>query len=458
MRRYNFFEQHSNGYSTVGTKTGFGVIKEIIPPFYDDVKILEGGFISVRNNNVVSTYDFEGNKVCDISVEAHKVLQEKPHKVFKGIYIVKSENGFGVIRQIVRPIYDNIRFRRDIIIVKKNFREGVFNIQGKSLIKPTYDEISAYPDNDILICTNTDESEEIICLTNNYTKVLRLPYNEITPCPNGFYVVRKGYKYGALNSKFKEVIPAIYTHLEYYKDNLFIASDMALTYLVDEHCNVKNPLDYDLVYGISNIYVAKRKNLYGLLDKDLNEILTPAYARIIKLTDNILQLQADDNLYGFVFLQNGMIKTHVAPKYTNVSFLNDKGYDAPSLLKVRQGKHYALCTFDHELLTPFKYSNIFMKGEDIFVSLPKGNSLIARFTGLIDGNGNELIKPLYDNIYRCGQGFKVKKDTKWAIFDSHYNQITAFVYDDIHYVSEYNLSGEKIAEVVFKGKTGKYYW
>ena len=122
MKRYNFFEQHSNGYSIVGTKTGFGVIKEIIPPSYDDVKILEGGFISVRTNNTVSTYDFEGNKVRDISVKTHKVVQEEPHKVFKGIYIVKSENGFGVIRQIIRPIYDNIRFRRDIIIVKKNLR------------------------------------------------------------------------------------------------------------------------------------------------------------------------------------------------------------------------------------------------------------------------------------------------------------------------------------------------
>lgn len=146
-----------------------------------------------------------------------------------------------------------------------------------------------------------------------------------------------------------------------YQENI-VFSDNESSYKLDSNFE-KEKLNYFITDRIDNVYIFKRNNKFGILDKSFNEI-TFGYDKIFK-----------SNAYGIYFAYNGKFGA-----------LDENGKIA--------------IPFDFDYILPFKSNYALILKENKF--------------GLVDKRGNFLVKPLFDEIYYTSNGnYIVKKDNKY---------------------------------------------
>lgn len=199
-------------------------------------------------------------------------------------------------------------------------------------------------------------------------KEIEIPSNEKLENTNKFLTIFKLKMTGYVGEKenlkinkdiinFKDVI-----FFDTFNNNI-IYSDKNNTYIINENLNIKK-LNYYIIDKIDKVYIFKKDNKYGLIDKNFSEIIF-GYENIF-----------NSSTYGIYFAYNG----------ENYGAIDENGKIAIPFI------------FDY--IFPFKsnYSLVF-----------KNNKF-----GLIDKRGNFLLEPLFEEIYYSSNGnYIIKKDDKY---------------------------------------------
>lgn len=268
----------------------WGIINEdneiLVPIEYKDIKVI-GRKIFLMDTTSVEVFTRDLKKIKTYRGENIKILNEEGYLIRERnetFYIYKNQKI--KIDEKVEQIYDNFlvivenekRYVKDIlgknkeiekyefdgifiqnlksIIVEKNRKYGVYNINMKEIIPVTFDKISGF-----------------------YQK---------------FYIYENEYKCGVINSSGNIILENEYNTIEEIKGKLIIASKDTGVGIVDTSQNVIVPFVYDdikfigshnfVLFDKEKIIVGGKKNKYFELNK--KEVLN-IYTNQINTTNKI---------------------------------------------------------------------------------------------------------------------------------------------------------------------------
>ena len=238
--------------------------------------------------------------------------------------------------------------------------------------------------------------DETYMVKKKYTKCYDFSY--------GFAKVEINRKYGFIDRYGKEVIPLKYDEVSDFKNGFAVVKIKSKYGVIDINGNEILELKYDKIYGPFNgVFAFMLDNKWGIVSKDGSIVVSPIYD-LVFLKDPIIVKK--DNKYGVIDL-NGNILSQ--PQYDYIGEFSN-GY---SVVK-KNGRYGLIDTKAKEIIKPKyedigycdEYSNYVGLGKKkvdhcLFTSIFKDGFAPVKINkkwGIIDINGNEIIKPQYDEI------------------------------------------------------------
>ena len=193
----------------------------------------------------------------------------------------------------------------------------------------------------LLAFPNESEEKEIICdlenaIYDNYCELKKL-YDELGPAnENGYLPFRKNGKWGYLiNTDYtKPIIAAKYQKVSKVKGskNLGLVELMSPKGLTSKIINMKDEVVYDAIGAMSatdELMAVRRGNVWGYLDKDFNERITPVFDEAGMFHNGIAVVKSKGK-YGFI-VKDGKTLGQTKLNYDYATPFDNKG-----MAKVRQ--------------------------------------------------------------------------------------------------------------------------
>ena len=270
----------------------YGIVDEkgkiIIEPQYEEMEKISDnvkeGFVVKKKDSKRGVIDYFGKTILDLNYEEIKNIYNEKYIVIKeqGNEKLVDRDGKVVLENTGNEIIGFSKNIQDDIIIKKDGKIGVINIEGKNIIEPQYEELE-----------------------------------ETKP---GAYIAKKDGKYGVIDSKNDKMLEFEYETINYYsKADILVAQDKELKdYIIDNKYEIKTEgilidLDEEKEYfeirqGDSNKYYnfkfeeklakdvdksstlfpIKKEGKYGFADEKDNIVIEPKYDEVTK-----------QNAYGF---------------------------------------------------------------------------------------------------------------------------------------------------------------
>ena len=192
--------------------------------------------------------------------------------------------------------YDIVgEFNQGIAIVVKNGKYGAIMVGGKEIVPPIYDALTEFTDG--LAKVEYKGEERIVNLSGQVqvkkdNKEIFIPedYDWGFDFVEDICVVIKNRKFGIIDKDNNVLIEPSYTYFSGYKNGYALFGNNTV-YIIDTHCNTL----FSNVKTINDSYfiaaLPEKDNFYGLLDKDLNVIISFDYEKITPLSNNLYILK-----------------------------------------------------------------------------------------------------------------------------------------------------------------------
>ncbi len=280
-----------------------------------------------------------------------------------------------------------------------------------------------------------------LCLLESFNE------NGLAICAiDGYYIENKGYysydshelvnaKYGVINKDGKYVLPPSYKSISYDSQNklfifqkdqnvglidingkeIFSKKGISITqnYYFPSHYTVKlDQFSNDIInsqgtvvasnfnesYDFDKGYFIYKNNLWSIIDHNGNKISDPNYADLTFIS-SIKLIQAKDKFGKYLVLKldkDNNIKELTKDRYDNMTFIYSNDYTKCLGIQVTKGSKLGVIsssTFDVQV--PIIYDELNgaeIKNSSYFIFKSKEKY------GLIDLNGNVLLKPIYNSI------------------------------------------------------------
>jgi len=305
---------------------------------------------------------------------------------------------------ILSGCYDaEFPFTEDLTKVKKDGKFGLVTRSGKKVLPCEYDKIEPFADGLVMA------SKEIMLVNDLFG------FRDTCPA------------WALFDENGKEILPCEYEKIEPLADDLVKASELSpwTVYtrkaLFDESGNEIIPFKYGdiepFLGDLLSVKEAAADFLWGLIDKDGNEVMPAIYNSISKASE----------LGAFASKPN----PHYRPRGGGANMAGDGGNRPSQFTRHFIDKSGKEC--------PLAYS----KSDDF------GKLKVNGKWGLINENGTVVLPFEYDGIeYFGGDLAAVKVNGKWKITDMKGNEIVPHDYDDAVYFIE------GLAAVKIDGKWG----
>lgn len=302
------------GYAVMQQYGGVGLLdskgKEIIPPRYDDLKVLDSTLVAVMRDGAWSVINLHGDIVLPKGYERVTVLSKE--------YVAyRRQEKWGIVDHrgnvVSEPRYDEVTLAENhLFLVRKGGKLGLLAADGKETLPSIADEISFFSDS--LIFYKID---------NNWGAV----------DDNGSNLVQPKYDaYSKISDTFIKLI----------SNNRAYVYSLACKSIITQG-------DYDDYYAFSKKYLIIKKNRQlGLMDWCGSLILKPQYAEIQSYEGDYFRV----NYKG----KWGVIQ---ANDKSLVQFEYD--YMAPlrgSIGVVKKGNHFGVVNYKGEEVVDTKYTRI----------------------------------------------------------------------------------------------------
>lgn len=294
---------------------------------------------------------------------------------------------------IVEPQFDNasvVQLNR--AVVQKNGKVGAIDMNNELLIPFEYDKITIRQDSLIqLFKKNT--SNETYLLNNNGRQLLQDKYLKTRSLKENKRIAIQNKKYGVLDSLGYEIIPCEYDSIGDFDGTYALAIKDGQSFLINEQGK-------------------------HFLESSEYEIMGPE-------KDGFIRVRKNDK-YGFIDI-NGKV---VIPLKFMLAFDFDQG-----LARVVAARKTGLINKDGTfVLVPKNYELVFPFNEH---GLAVVQYVQFGAKGLIDRNGEEILKPHYDEIYPFYDGVAiVKKDGFYGYINLQGEEVIPTELNDAYRASE----------------------
>lgn len=386
----------------------YGVInikgKQIIETKYDS--ITADGYYDKNTEYqkagfVVGIKTTEGYKYGYISSNGKQLLKEEYNEIERvteienEIYLLAFKNGQAGIynnkKQILKHTYEEIEYNREneLFIVQKNSKQGVYNKEGKEILKIEYDYI---------IISNksiyAEKDSEIYYFDEKGNKQEEQKYKVVYSEENSKYKVTMNEedKFGIIDETGKNILNNEFSYIDHIFKDYYIINENGKTSVYDANTKEKVISDYSVIQKIEN------KNI-------VQAIITEPYT--IELYN--------DNMEKVAQMKNARLT--IKEDYIKLESQVQIEYFDANANKIQA-------------------KNIFTKS-NLFAFSKNGK------WGYKDKAENVIIEPIYDAATELNsQGFAgIKKDNKWGVINKEGKIILEPTYelswDDPEFIGEY---------------------
>ena len=439
--------QHWGAYTLHG--------RVICKPLYDYIIYVTDNLIKVGIDNKYAYYDDyyweDGERYDFTNYNQYSIIN----------WGLIDNNGNKILPLEYRAIADKVV--EGLIEIRSNFKLGYVDITGHILLNPTYKSIGEFIDGYAVVSkASYYYDEEMRSRERSIYGVINSQFKEIIPCVFDSMVYEKessrfktdvGYKtldgryiaeiegkelfldkkyeycmpfndacaiavcisdesekFGLIDKKSNDILPPIFSRLDYIDKELFKFKINDLYGLVNSKGNIIMQNKYSAI-GIFENNLAwvqikvpsddgcEEKKLYGYIDSLGNEILSPSYEFIGKRINNF-SVVMKNNLWGLF-----SIESHQLKNFLNVAFL---GPCMDNLCKINVG-------------------GIYDKNE---------KKITGGLWGYISVDGQIVIKPSYEQAYSFSERMAaVKHNDKWGFINAEGLIVVPCEYDDVesHY-------------------------
>ena len=412
---------YKEGYLKVKKEGKFGVItikgNELIKPEYDEIssdgyydeenKYKEAGFILRIKTDDGYKYGYaktNGKIMLDTVYNELARITEIENN--KDMYFLTSLNGkYGLIKNsktIIENDFRSVNYDRtnNILIVQKDNIYGAYNLDGKNIIPIDYDTIivggeyiNAYKGNDVIIFDKEGDKVE----TSNSSKEKVSDEYSI--------IIDKDNNYNIENKDGKVLLKDKYSYIEYFKDDLFIATSETKTGLIRASGEIVVPLQYSTIQNVDGA--------------------------------DCLQASKVDENKTFIINSNGK----VGEGLENASFIKTEKY-----VKILSDKDVKYYTFDGNEIT---YKELYP--ENTLYAMKQNDKW-----GFKDSSGKVVVNAEYDFVTeQYGNFVGVKKDGKWGILDLTGKVIKEpsykVAFNDVRFLGSYYEIGTNVGLPIYCG-------
>ena len=340
-----------------------------------------------------------------------------------GLYGIMDFDGNKITENIYNSI-TNIDYKEGNLKVEQNGSFGVINIKGTTILNPEYDAIMAdgyyndetkYEDAGFVLRIVTDEGYRFGYADRTGKIILDTLYNEITRLnevisKDVYLVTSTNGRYGLYKNN-KEVLANEYTNIEYDSNNnlLIVQKDQAEG-VVDLDGNNIVPIDYDNIIVGGKYIDAQKGEDTVVFDASGNNLDTDiiSYNQV-----NDLAIVIDRNNNYNIVDQSGNKK--LKENYTYIEYFKD---------------NYFLVTKDGKTGVIDGNGNVVIKLEYDAIQAIDGTSVLQAIktndnkTDIIDSNMNIHEGIVNANVLKKDNYIKVYSETDMKYFDFEGNEIT----------------------------------
>jgi len=397
----SFYSEHGFGIALVRKDKLYGFINikgEVIVPIqfeYDEItrgvyeidpeKKISSKIVALKMKKEYIYIDSKGEKISNL------LFDKGSEYSFMNNGVVKYQNRFGILSKngtfLIKPIYDSITYYdNENIIVKKDNQCLLINIQGDIKIDSLYENIQFIGDDK--------------------------------------YIIKLNNTFGVVDSKNNIVFYPIYKEIIYRfweKNDLTLIDKDGVTfyYSIQTKQLVKIDKKYHNIYKFSDGYRVEKKdtqnNNIGFLDLKRDVVLAPKYNSIEVNNGIIIATKLDDSS-SYIYKTNGSFIMKLDVDY--ISNLH-KG-----ILLVHKDKKEGFINLEDSR------NYLHMRDKISILSTTMINVKVEERWGVVDYDGNYLLEPIYDvKIVRLNNYYLVSKNKKLAIFDHEFNQKCDFIFD-----------------------------
>ena len=308
----------------------YGIInmegKELLPCEYDEITALEG---------IKNTLKITKDGKYGISDNTGKILLKPEYAEVTNLgqdnkegFIIKSEDGkYGIVdysnAQVLETKYEEIYkiYGNDFYVVKQDGKQSLIKQDGTVVLNEGFDEISA-------ILKNTENG--IIYKKSNKYGVMKTTgeitieanYDELKETKSGIFIAKKDEKYGVIDLQNNQKVEFKYQTMSYNeKADLYIAEDENFnSNILDSNFDVKQTGILIEINSTSGYFELRQNDEYKYYnfkfeEKNKTEILS----------NHTLYLDKKDNLYGYVDKDGNVVVEYM---YDDATEQNEYGFAA----------------------------------------------------------------------------------------------------------------------------------
>ncbi len=397
-----------------------------------DIFIIEDEYLFKKTNNTYAFYSISGEQVIVTTFSDYHFTHG-----YSALWLKNSESRKWMVTELDgsnknNMEYINCNFEQERTIANQPGKTDVYNSKGEIIRSTDYDNIVSFGIKDY---SKVTKGELCGLVDNNFSEKLSVDYEEIVLQKNFIYAQKGGLwaildVHCSLLSNFE--FDTITGFDRWYSSSwsnwiLVKRNNLQGLYNSDGHCVLK--AEYESIYTDKELLIVKRNGKYGLYNKEGENLIDTQYDKIKPLPNGVNVIVCiEEKSYIYCLLDKHLDKS----PYTSIRQL-DENY-----LIVQSGESYGLSDTHGEVRIPISFQCI--------EKLEKWYSEYHPSIFRCDLNGKVgaysindkriVIATEFDDIEWWNQNvFKVKKGSKWGLYEIGKGYITKIKYDSI---SPYN--------------------
>ena len=356
---------------------------------------LDGYIVGLNNEDGKMQYGYINNKREQIlDVEFDKIYRMNDVKDDENIYLLAEKDGkiqlYKNNKLLLDNNYQSINYSEDskLLILQKDGRYGVTDLNGKQILSVDYEQIRIPGDYIIAI---KDGKQVIFDLVG--TQKENLAYTNILKTENENYniTVDKNDKYGVINKDGNILIGNKYNYIQYLYDNYFIVGgETGKSGIINDKGEEILPIKYEVIQKLdkNNIVQAMVGNVLELYSKEMNNIVSMENGKI-EINDEYIKVYSNNQT---TYVSNdGTLKT-------NFEIFNNNIFAS-----VREGK-WGFVDKDNNVVVDYQYDKVTEVNELGFAGIKKDGKW-----GVMDGKANIILEPTYKIPEQNGEPYFIGK-------------------------------------------------
>lgn len=169
----------------------------LIPVEYDEISVFSGigesSYYQVKSGSKVGLLNADGTDFISTEYDVIKVVNGIGQSTYYQVELEKKTGLLNANGTIFLPVeYDDITLGTNEYFVMQNGQMGIVNIEGVTLVSPTYDDIETMGDGRYLV--SKDHSYGVVDQSGNI--IVGIDYDSITLENTGIYTTTVDFKYG----------------------------------------------------------------------------------------------------------------------------------------------------------------------------------------------------------------------------------------------------------------------